>query len=167
MSIAIDGPCIFHANSWAPIPTGDVERAGDMNTLNEFCYKNAEVGAPESSFSKRKAGITSVYNICENAKVPWNWLSTWNFRFSNTFFKCRWLSYNIYKWKLFFAGKIQVKLKQTKYMGFVLKEANIGTMQIIIILIYMHSSSREQPNSRTILILIRLRIGLIHRPLRV
>lgn len=67
----------------------------------------------------------------------------------------------------FFAGKIQVKPKQTKYMGFVLKEANIGTMQIIIILVYMHSSSREQPNNRTILILIRLRIGLIHRRLRV
>lgn len=44
-----------------------------MNTLNEFCYRNAEAGEPESSFSKRKASITSVYNKYKNAKVPWNW----------------------------------------------------------------------------------------------
>lgn len=65
-------------------------------------------------------------------------------------------------------GKIQVKQKQTKNMGFVLKEENIGTMKIIITLIYMHSSSREQLNNRTTyLYTIRFRIGLLHPQLRV
>lgn len=66
----------FYANSQSPIPTGDVERAGDMNTLNEFGYRNAEAGEPDSSFSKRKASITSVYNKYKNAKVPRDWLSS-------------------------------------------------------------------------------------------
>lgn len=75
-SIAIYGPWVLHAYSGASVPTGDVERAGDMNTLNEFCYRNAGAGEPDSSFSGRNTGMTSAYNKCKNAKAPWNWLST-------------------------------------------------------------------------------------------